>query len=54
MIGYIVVTLYVVATIACFITAIWTGDLRWLGTGIILVMLFVLPTLLANATKDKE
>lgn len=40
---------YVSATVACFISAIWTQDLRWLGTGIVLCAVMALVNQMARS-----
>lgn len=42
---------YIIGTIACFIAAMWTQDLRWLGTGLILTMFLFIPKLLEGSKK---
>lgn len=53
MIGSVIAYLWLAAIAACMVAAVWTTDLRWLGTGLLLIMIFVLPTILSKSGEKK-
>lgn len=54
MIAPLIAYTWLLCTAACFVAAVWTQDLRWLGTGIILVMMFLLPSIVAKSGKERD
>lgn len=53
MIGPIVAYTWLASIAGCLVAAIWTQDLRWLGTGLILIMIFALPIILSKSGEKK-